>query len=139
MTKRPEKRRRPAYVTWLSLGVLTLAAVALSGLRAWSSLPDLPYAVPPLYLLIRNALWGVWGLLAAFGGFFGKSWAPRLIRLGGLSVVAWYWLDRLVLTQSEYARTNWLFAGLLTLAAIAFVAWVLRQPVVRSYFEERST
>jgi uncharacterized membrane protein HdeD (DUF308 family) len=110
--------------------------VALSGLVAWFSLPALPYAIPPEYLLIRNGLWGVWGLLAAFSAFFGKRWAPRLIRWGGLAVVIWYWVDRIFLAQSHYSRTNWPITAILTVIAVAFVVWVLSRPVVRTYFQE---
>lgn len=110
--------------------------VALSGLVAWFSLPDLPFVVPPAYLLVRNAAWGVWGLLAAFGAFFGKSWAPRLIQWGGLGLVAWYWLDRGLLTQSDYARASWPVAALLTFLAVIWARWTLTRPIVRDYFEE---
>jgi hypothetical protein len=110
--------------------------VALSGLWAWFSLPDLPYAVPPVYLLIRNGLWGVWGLLAAFGAFFGKAWAPRLILWGGSALVIWYWLDRLFLAQSGYSRANWPISAIVTVLAMASVGWVISRPVVQTYFQE---
>jgi len=136
LTQTPEGKRRPAHVTWLSLGVITIAVVALSGLAAWFSLPDLPYAVPPVYLLIRNGFWGTWGLVAAFGAFFGRPWAPRLILWGGLVLVIWYWVDRIFLAQSDYSRANWPPTAVLTVLAIAFVGWVLSRPVVRAYFVE---
>lgn len=138
MTHTPETKRRPPHVTWLSLGVITVAIVALSGLVAWFSLPDLPYTVPPIYLFVRNGLWGAWGILAAFGAFFGKTWAPRLIRWGGLAIVTWYWVDRLFLAQSDYSRANWPISAIVTALVIASVGWVLSRPVVRIYFQENS-
>ncbi|MFQ5922419.1 MAG: hypothetical protein ACE5M4_06210 [Anaerolineales bacterium] len=137
MTQAPESKRRPAHVTWLSVGVITVAAVSFSGMVAWFSLPDLPYAVPPVYLLIRSGLWGAWGLIAAIGAFLGKTWAPRLIRWGGLAVVIWYWVDRIFLARSDYARANWPVSAIVTVLAIAFVGWVLSRPVVRAYFQEK--
>jgi len=132
----PLTNQRPAHVTWLSLGVITVAVVALSGLVAWFSLPDLPYTVPPAYLLIRNGLWGAWGLLAALGAFIGRSWAPRMIRWGGLAVLIWYWADRIFLARSEYSRANWSTTAVLTVMAIAFAGWVLSRRIVRTYFQE---
>jgi hypothetical protein len=110
--------------------------VALSGLLAWFSLPDLPYAVPLTYLLIRNGLWGVWGLLAAFGAFFGMTWAPRLILWGGSAIVIWYWLDRLFLAQSGYSRANWPISAIVTVLAMVSVGWVLSRPAVQTYYQE---
>jgi len=112
--------------------------VALSGLVAWFSLPDLPYAVPRAYLLIRNSFWGGWALLAAVGAFIGKSWAPRLIRWGGLAVVFSYWVDRVFLARSEYSRANWPAMVVVTVIAVAFAGWVLSRGVVRTYFQENS-
>ncbi|MFQ5943154.1 MAG: hypothetical protein ACE5JF_06340 [Anaerolineales bacterium] len=137
MTESPVSKRRPSHVTWLSLGVITVAVVAFSGLAAWFSLPDLLYAVPPTYLFVRNSLWGVWGSLAAFGAFFGKSWGPRVITWGGSALVIWYWIDRLFLTQSDYSRTNWPLTAIMTVLAIVFVGWVLSRPVVRTYYQEK--
>ena len=139
MTHTPETKHRPPHVTWLSLGVITVAIVALSGLVAWFSLPDLPYSVPPIYLLIRNGLWGAWGVLGAWGAFFGKAWAPRLILWGGSVIVIWYWVDRLFLAQSDYSRANWPMSAIVTVLVIASAGWVLSRPVVRIYFQENGT
>ena len=136
---RNRTNRRPAHVTWLSLGVITVAAVAFCGLAAWFSLPDLPYVVPPVYLLIRNSLWGIWGLVAAIGAFFGRPWAPRLVSWGGLVLAIWYWVDRILLAQSDYSRVNWPLTAIATVLAIVFVRWVLTRPIVRTYFQENGT
>lgn len=129
-------KQRPALVTWLSLGVLILAAVFWAGFAAGMSLPELPLAVPAAYLLLRNAAWGTWGLIAALGAFFGKPWAPRLISWGGLAFLAWFWADRLLLTRSEYAHSSAPQAAILTLAGAGAVTFVLRRPSVRRYFRE---
>lgn len=129
-------KRRPALVTWLSLGVLILAVVYWAGFVAGLSLPGLPFAVPASYLLIRNAAWGTWGLVAALSAFFGKPWAPRLISWGGLAYLAWYWGDRLLLAQSDYARSSAPQAAFLSVAAAGAAAFVLRRRSVRRYFRE---
>ncbi len=75
-------------------------------------------------------------MLGAWGTFFGKAWAPRLILWGGSAIVIWYWVDRLFLAQSDYSRSNWPISAIVTVLVIASVSWVLSRPVVRSYFQE---
>jgi hypothetical protein len=41
-------------------------------------------------------------------------------------MAAWYWFDRLVLVQSEAARTNLVFMALLTILAVIYTFAVLR-------------
>lgn len=120
----------------MSLGVLIFAAVYWAGFVAGLSLPDLPYAVPVAYLLLRNAVWGTWGLLAALSAFFGMHWAPRLISWGGLAFLVWYWIDRLLLARSPYARSSAPLAIGLSVLGIMGVAWVLTRASTRRYFQE---
>ncbi len=100
------------------------------------SLPDLSLAVPAAYLLLRNAVWGTWGLLAALGAFFGKPWAPRLISWGGSAYLAWYWADRLFLARSAYARSSAPLAAVWTVLGVGAVTVVLTRASVRRYFQE---
>lgn len=130
------KRPRPALVTWLSLGVLTLAIITLGGFVAGLSLPELPFTVPSGYLLIRNGIWGGWALAAAIGAFFGMGWAPNWIRWGSVITLAWFWADRLFLAGIESARS-----GLPLLAAtsglVVAAAWfILSRRSVRNFFGE---
>lgn len=129
-------RHRPLLVTWLSLGVLTLAVFTLSGWLAALTLPELPYSVPKAYLLGRNALWAAWGGLTALLAFLGRRSAVGLLRVGGLVGLGWYWADRLLLTRAEYTRDRWPLAALFTALAVASVAVILNRPNVREYFQE---
>jgi len=133
----PPARRRPLLVTWLSLGVLTLAVFNLGGWLAGLSLPDLPYSVPRAYLLVRNALWATWGGLSAWFAFQGKPGAAGLLRVGGLLVLGWYWADRLLLARSDYTRNRWPLAAVFTALAVTTVAVILSRPNVRDYFQEK--
>ena len=132
----PLSKQRPALVTCLSLGVLTLGVFSLGGWAAGLTLPDLPYAAPKHYLLLRNACWAAWGFATALGTFLGKHWAPQLLRVGGLAVLLWYWADRLLLSRSEYARASWPVSAGFSALAIVAVIWVLSRPPVRHYFQE---
>ncbi len=130
-------RRRPLLVTWLSVGVLTLAVFNLGGWLAGLNLPDLPFSVPRAYLLARNALWAGWGVLSALFAYQGRRSAMGLLRVGGLVVLSWYWADRLWLARSEYTRNRWPLAALFTALAVTAVAVVLSRPAVRDYFQEK--
>ncbi|MGH2619248.1 MAG: hypothetical protein ACRDHG_01585 [Anaerolineales bacterium] len=130
-------KRRPLLVTWLSLGVLTLAVFNLGGWLAGLSLPDLPYSVPRAYLLVRNALWAAWGVLSALLAFQGKPSAPGLLRVGGVLVLGWYWADRLLLARSDYTRNRWPLAAMFTVLAATTVVVILSRPNVRDYFQEK--
>ena len=129
-------RHRPPLVTWLSLGVLTLAVFTLGGWLAGLNLPELPYSVPKAYLLGRNALWAAWGGLTALFAFLGRQSAVGLLRVGGLVGLGWYWADRLLLTRSDFTRDRWPLAALFTVLAVASVAVILSRPNVREYFQE---
>lgn len=128
---------RPRLVTWLSLGVLTLAVLNLGGWLAGLSLPDLPYSVPRAYLLLRTALWAAWGLLSALFAFQGRPSAVGLLRVGGLLVLSWYWADRLLFARSDYTRNHWPLAVVFTALGVATVAVILSRPSVRAYFQEK--
>lgn len=129
-------RRRPLLVTWLSLGVLTLAVFTLGGWLAGLTLPELPYSVPKAYLLGRNALWAAWGGLTALLVFLGRQSGVGLLRVGGLVGLGWYWADRLLFARSDFTRNRWPLAAVLTALAVTTVAAILSRPNVREYFQE---
>jgi hypothetical protein len=61
-----------------------------------------------------------------------------LTRIGTGAYLAWHWLDRLLLYQSEYHRSTWPLGLLASLVGLAAVLWTLKQPTVRNYFEEKA-
>jgi hypothetical protein len=110
--------------------------VQAAGLLGALQLPDLPYAAPRAYFILRSGLWAAWGLIAALGGFFGRPWAPALLRAGGACLAVWYWADRLLLTQTEFARLGTPLRAAATLAGLGALLWILGRPDSRRYFEE---
>jgi hypothetical protein len=108
----------------------------LSGFVAGLSLPALPFTVPSSYFLIRNGIWGAWGLVAALGAFFGMRWAPRLVRWGGAAALVWFWADRLFLTGSDYARSSLPVLAVVSVLSIGATLFVLSRHSVRRYFGE---
>jgi len=129
-------RRRPLVVTWMCLGVLTLAGVQIAGFLGSLQLPDLPFAAPRAYLLARSGLWALCGLMAAIGLFSGASWAPALLRWGGVGLAAWYWADRILLGESEFSRSGVPFCAATTMLLLGAGLWGLSRPEARRYFEE---
>lgn len=133
---RREGRRRPRFVTWLSVGVLTLAAVYLTRLGASLSAPVLPLTVPLLYLSLTGGVWGGVGLVLAFGLWTGRPWAPGWTRWTGVAFALWFWADRLLWMQSEFARNTLPLTAAATALALAVVWWGLRRPGTRPHFQE---
>lgn len=131
-----ERPRRPPFVTWLTMGVLTLAAVYLTRLGASFSAPALPLTVPLVYLSLTGGLWGGLGLVAAFGLWTGRSWAPAWTRWTAAAFAAWYWADRLVWVPSEFSRHTRPLAAATTVLALALVGWGLSRPGIRRFFQE---
>jgi hypothetical protein len=110
--------------------------VQVAGLLGSLQLPDLPFAAPRAYLTLRSGLWAIWGLVAASGAFFGRPWARPLLQWGGLALAVWYWVDRLWLAQSDFARLGLPFRAAVTLAVLGLGLWILRRPEARRFFEE---
>jgi hypothetical protein len=127
---------RPRFVTWLTVGVLIVAAAYLTRFGASLSAPDLALAVPRAYLSGTGAVWGALALGLGFGLWSGRRWAPILLRSAGLTFLVWYWVDRLALMQSEFSRhTRW-WAAAATVLVLALVVWGVRRPGVRRFFQE---
>jgi hypothetical protein len=117
--------------------VLTFAVFCLGGLLAGTRLPDLPYSVPRAYLLLRNALWAAWGAVCATALFVGRRSGLGLLRIGGLTVLGWYWADRLLFARSDYFRSRWPLAAAVSGLLIAVVVLIGSRPAVRDYFKEK--
>ncbi len=131
--------KRPRYVTWLSLGVLTFSGYYLTRLLLGLDLPDIPLTVPQWYLPLTGAVWGAIGLTAAYGLFRGHSWAPTLARWGTLAFALWYWSDRLFLARSRYLDITWPLALAITLLTLLGLFWLLSRPAARRFFGESNS
>jgi hypothetical protein len=125
---------RPAPVTWLGCGGLTLAAVFLLRLALGLSLPDLPLTIPRAYLPVTGAVWGGLGLLVGVGLLLGRRWAHRGAAFLAAAFTLWYWLDRLFLVQTDYAARTWPAAALASAILLGLVAYLLTRPSTRWYF-----
>jgi hypothetical protein len=126
---------RPASVTWLALGVLIFSGVHLlrlvQAVQQWEFLSEL-LQISPFYLALTGLLWGAAGILAAWGLWQGKGWAPGFTRLLVLAFLVYSWLDRLLLAGQ---RTNWPFAVAASLIVLLLIFWILSRHKARTFFE----
>lgn len=129
-------KRRPAVVTWLSGGGLILAAAYLVRFAGGLSLPDLPLSVPRWYPSVTGAVWGSAFLASAVGLWAGRGWAPVLARGVGVFFVVWYWIDRLTLVRSDYARQSIPFSAGATALCLIGLFWTLSRRSVREFYQE---
>lgn len=99
-------------------------------------LPELPLTVPKTYLLFKNGLWALTGLTLAVGLFLGKPWALKTVRWTAAGIGVWYWLDRVLFTRSDFARSSWPMAVIVTCVILMALLWTTRRQSVREYYRE---
>jgi hypothetical protein len=147
------KPHRPASVTLVALGVLTIASLRLIRLVLavldWDFIGTLP-GISPVYLVLSGLLWAVVGLPAWWGLWNGRSWAPGLTRWSALAYALYDWVERGYLvwrnlyssgaapasTLASDVPANWLFGVIMTVILLAFIFWTLSRPKVRVFFGE---
>jgi hypothetical protein len=124
---------KPGRPFWLSvLAVLFLLLVAAGWLRFaeawrfWDLLAKFAEKPGPLYLLLGGAAWGLAGLPAAIGLWFGWRWAIRVAWIAAVFYPLTYWLDRLLIDRAPQALTAWPFSLVVTLLWLGFVFINLR-------------
>ncbi len=91
----------------------------------WDKLVTYKMDVPPLYLAVSGAVFGIVMLLAAIWLWFGLPYYRSLTAVAVASFSLWYWIDRLTLTRNDSMQANWLFALLVTLFFWVFTFTVL--------------
>lgn len=116
--------------------MLILSAVFLIRLLAALQLPDLPLTIAPAYLAFTGAFWGIGSSLLALGLLTGRAWSGTVLPWGAAAFITWYWTDRLLFAQSEYAARSWPFALGLTGLGLGWIVLMMRQKSFREYFEE---
>jgi hypothetical protein len=87
-------------------------------------------------LAARSGLWALWALAAAAGALLGRPWARSLLLGGGVGLAIWYWADRILLAQSEFARLGIPLRATVTILLLGAGSWILSRPDVRRFFEE---
>ncbi len=113
------------------LAIGWIVTAILSGLRFhqalsyWGMLLSLGEPVLPLSLAVSGVIWAVVGLVCAIGLWFKHIWAAWLSVCSAVLFSIWYWLDRMLLTRSEVAQVNLVFAILTTVMVLFIVGTIL--------------
>jgi hypothetical protein len=127
---------RPASVTLLALGVLTIAGFNLvrfvQAIQLWDFLSAFP-AVSPPYLVASGLLWGVAGMMVAWGLWRGSSWARCFTVIFALAYTLYYWIDRLWVSKPGLSA-NLPFSAGLNIILLFVTAWILTRPRAGTFF-----
>ena len=130
-------KRRPRFVTWLCLAVLTISAISLLRFSGARTLPsDLKLSVPAWYIPLTGGVGGVAALVVLAGLWRGRRWAPTLTRWAVLSYLLWTWADRLFFAPTDFSRRSWPAAAIVSLLAFGWIWWGLSRSNVRAFFRE---
>jgi len=132
---------RPRWLIILALVFLVLSLMGWLRVReilAVASLLSHTYAFPaPEFLVLTGIVWGLVGLPASAGLFFGWRRADKLTWVATALYLVTFWLDRFLLVRAVEVRANSLFlAGLSGLwVLVTFV--VLRSQPVQNYLHRQ--
>ena len=139
---------RPLSVTLLALVVLCITALNLARLvlaiERWEFLASLPGA-SPFYISLTGLIWGAAGIVLFWSLWRGLSWAVHLTRAMMLTYAAYYWLDRIFLSERMAGRPqgeiflplNWPFAITITAIVLVVIVWILSRPATKAFFGEK--
>jgi hypothetical protein len=139
---------RPLSVTLLALVVLCITGLNLARLflaiGRWEFLASLPGA-SPFYISLTGLIWGAAGIVLFWSLWRGLSWAVHLTRATMLTYAAYYWLDRIFLSEGIAGRTqgeiflplNWPFAITITSIVMVVTVWILSRPATKAFFGEQ--
>jgi hypothetical protein len=128
---------RPFSVTLLT-GLVLIIAIGnlirtLQTIQKWSFLDNL-LQISPIYFLITGLLWGMLGLVFAWGLWKRESWALDWIKWIALLYGVHYWVDRLALTRSGTVNRNLLFTTIVLIFVFVWMIWITYRRDVREYF-----
>lgn len=125
---------RPRWLIILALVFLVLSLMGWLRVREILSVATLlahTYSFPaPEFLVLTGIAWGLVGLPASAGLFFGWRWAEKLTWGVTAFYLVTFWLDRFLLVRAVEVRANSLFlAGLSGLWVLVTFAVLHSQPV----------
>jgi hypothetical protein len=136
------KTRRPWILYLIIFGYLLFAFNGFlrggQALADWSLLRDAGLRPGPAYLVMTGIVYGLSGLAVALGLWIGWSKAGRLGRGLAFFYFAWFWIDKMLISQNAAARSNWPFMLLLSAVILGLALGGLWLRPVRQYLGEIS-
>lgn len=131
----------PLAVTVLQTLVLMVSAtqllrvVLLAGNKAF--LGSLQLAINPSLQLLISLFWSITMLAVLLALVTGRPGALRAVQVVAVLYAAYYWVDRILISQGPQVATNQVFATALTVLALGFVFWGSTRQQVIIYYGER--
>jgi len=132
--------RRPWVMYLIAFGFLLFAFNGF--LRGWQALTDwnllqsVGLRPGPSYLVLTGAVYGLSGLAVTLGLWFGWRKAGRLGRGLAFFYFAWFWIDKMLISQNPAAKVNWPFAAIVSFLILGLVLGGLWLRPVRQYLRE---
>jgi hypothetical protein len=135
------KPNRPFSVTFLAVGVLSIAVTLL--VRAVTTfiqntyLSSLPLSATPTYLGLTGLMWGTACLVSAVGLWFGRVWAPKAVQGIAIIFTVYYWFEQIAIMENPLKASNWPFLILLNLALLVTTFIITYRPQAKSFFGDK--
>lgn len=137
MSTRKGDQKRPFLVTLLAFLVLIITIINLlrfiNTVALWSFLSGIP-GIPPFYLAATGLVWTFIGTILVWELWTGKPGAPIAIGIFTVFYLAYYWLERIVLTPNGNTMRNWPFSIVLSIFFILFIFWTLSRSDAKAFF-----
>lgn len=110
--------KRPFLLYLLVLVFILYAMVSVFGIvemiRSWNWLSAFEVKPHPIYLIFKNTFFVLTCLTAGVSLWLRMEWAPAFDCFTVLICTAWFWMDRLILTQNPLTLTRHLLLMFLT-------------------------
>ena len=133
-------RRRPWIIILLVITFLLFATQGFQriygALADWELLQSVGLRPGPAYLALTGAVYGLSGLAVALALWFGWRKAGRLGRGMVIFYFAWFWIDKMLISQNPASKINWPFAAIVSLLTLGLVLGGLWLGPVRQYLRE---
>jgi hypothetical protein len=131
---------RPWTLIILCLGFLQFAFNGFlrcgQALADWDLLKSAGLRPGPGYLVLTGAVYGLSAMAVALGLWFGWRKAGRLGRGLAFFYFAWFWIDKMLISQNPASKINWPFAAIVSLVLLGLVLGGLWLRPVRHYLGE---
>lgn len=121
-------------IAFLLCFLINLAGI-VQGIESWNWLLAAGYSPHPIWIMLKDAFFGLASLVTAILLWVRSPFAPRLAQvIAGLTFVS-YWVARLAVTSNPLPFSAQLFPLLLSLFLLAFIllsAWLLEPYMQRT-------
>ena len=142
----PENKIRPSKRPWVVTGLFVLVLLIslyhlfrfIQVLLNQQILEILSLKVSPIYLGADGLIWGIVGLILAWGLWNGYYWAWKAGLVLPLCFAVLFWIDLIWLSAPDRLQSRWLINLVLTIFGLSAVFISLTLPSSRIFFSRNS-